>query len=482
EGALWWNSAFEKIGYKNAFQVKALPVDADPRDVRYTVIQWVHRATRGWSYGASVTDPRTGEIIKGHVTLGSLRVRQDFLIATGLTAPYNADNADVSKEKAMALARIRQLSAHEVGHTLGLIHNFAGSGNNRSTVMDYPHPQIDLRDGKLSLDNAYREGLGEWDNYVIAYGYGDFSAAQLEQLVKDAKTQGLEFIADQDARPTGGVSAAGHLWDNGSDAVAELNRLGEVRKTALANFGLHNIASGQPLSALQEALVPIYLLHRYQVEAVSKLLGGAYYEYELKGDYNSPKGLRWVDAKQQQQALQALLNTLTTDYLALPPALLQLIPPKAFGDSDGRESFQGRFGLAFDPLSAAEASANHTLQLILQPQRLNRISAAQQLDAVLDTVLGATIKQQLSRGPHQALQQRLAHVAFYQLMQSLTDKALAPEARAVMHNHLTKLANWLRKQDSASHQLLLSQWQSYLDTRQWQPVFIPKALPPGSPI
>lgn len=481
DGAMWWNSAFEQIGYKNAFQVKDLPADADPMDVRYNVIQWVHRATRGWSYGASVTDPRTGEIIKGHVTLGSLRVRQDFLIATGLTAPYGVDKADVSKQKAMALARIRQLSAHEVGHTLGLIHNFAGSGNGRSTVMDYPHPQVDLRDGNISLDKAYREGLGEWDNYAIAYGYGDYNAQELAGLVRAARAGGLQFMADQDARPAGGLSAVGHLWDNGADAVAELKRLGEVRKAALANFGLANIDSDQPLSSLQEALVPIYLLQRYQVEAVSKLLGGAYYEYELKGDYDTPKGLRWVDNNMQQQALEALLATLTPEYLALPDTLSTLIPPKAFGDADGRESFKGRFGLAFDPLSAAEASANHTLQFVLHPQRLNRISASGQLKAVLQAVLNGTIKYKAVKNQPQ-LQQRVAHVAFYQLMQSLTAKELAPEARAELQAQLTTLAAWLRKQDDAGLQLLHSQWQGYLQTGLWQPLFVPKALPPGSPI
>lgn len=481
DGAMWWNTAFEQIGYKNAFQVKDLPADADPMDVRYNVIQWVHRATRGWSYGASVTDPRTGEIIKGHVTLGSLRVRQDFLIATGLTAPYSSDNADVSKQKAMALARIRQLSAHEVGHTLGLIHNFAGSGNGRSTVMDYPHPQVDLRDGKIRLDNAYREGLGEWDNYAIAYGYGDYNSQQLAQLVQQAHANGLQFMADQDARPAGGLNAVGHLWDNGADAVAELTRLGEVRKAALANFGLANIDSGQPLSSLQEALVPIYLLQRYQVEAVSKLLGGAYYEYELKGDYDTPKGLRWVESSTQQQALDALLDTLTPEYLALPDTLLTLIPPKAFGDSDGRESFKGRFGLAFDPLSAAEASANHTLQFVLHPQRLNRISASGQLKAVLQAVLNATIKYKAVKNKLQ-LQQRVAHVAFYQLMQSLTAKELAPEARAELQVQLTAVAAWAKKQDDAGQQLIHSQWQGYLQHGQWQPLFVPKALPPGSPI
>lgn len=482
DGAMWWNTAFEQIGYKNAFQVKVLPEGADPMDVRYNVIQWVHRATRGWSYGAGVTDPRTGEIIKGHVTLGSLRVRQDFLIATGLTAPFTSEIADVSSQKAMALARIRQLSAHEVGHTLGLIHNFAGSANDRSTVMDYPHPKIDLADGKISLADAYREGLGEWDNYAIAFGYGDFTAAERAQLVKQAKQRGLEYMADQDARPAGGVSAIGHLWDNGSDAIAELNRLSAIRKKALADFGLNNIAAAQPLAALQETLVPVYLLHRYQVEAVSKLIGGAYYEYELKGDYATPKGFRWVSQQQQLAALQALLNTVSADYLALPETLLALIPPKAFGDSNNRESFSGRFGLAFDPLSAAEASANHTLQLVLHPQRLNRLSAQQQLAATLSNIVNATLKHQFDPRLQPLLQQRVAHVAFYQLMHSLTSTELAPEARALLHSELANLAVWLGKQKNADHQLLLSQWRRYTETGLWQPAFVPNALPPGSPI
>lgn len=482
DGAMWWNTAFENIGYKDAFQVKVLPEDADPMDVRYNVIQWVHRATRGWSYGASVTDPRTGEIIKGHVTLGSLRVRQDFLIATGVTAPYSNENADVSSQKAMALARIRQLSAHEIGHTIGLAHNFAGSANGLSTVMDYPHPKFTLKDGNISIENAYREGLGEWDNYIIAYGYGDYSEAELAQLTKQAKQQGLAYISDQDARPQGGVSALGHLWDNGSDPVAELKRLNQVRQVALANFGLNNIATGQPLSALQEALVPVYLLHRYQVEAVTKLVGGAFYEYELKGDYSQPKGVKWVDNKQQLQALEAMLDTVQADYLTLPNALLALIPPKAFGDSNNRESFKGRYGLAFDPLSAAEASANFTLKLILHPQRLNRLSGQQLLDTVLDKVIASTIEQKGAKGQQLLVQQRVAHVSFYQLMQSLTATELAPEAQALLHSKLHKLDRWLAKQKDASHQQLHHQWQRYLETNQWQPSFEPKQLPPGSPI
>lgn len=501
EGALWWNSAYEKIGYKNAFQVADLPKDADPMDVRYNVIQWVHRATRGWSYGYGVTDPRTGEILKGHVTLGSLRVRQDFLIATGLTAPYkqhdhnssseNAKQNDTSAAKAMALARIRQLAAHEVGHTLGLIHNFAGSGNSRSTVMDYPHPMLDLRNGKVTLDQAYREGLGEWDYYAIAYGYGDHSDAERLTLVKNAKQQGLEYMADEDARPTGGVSAIGHLWDNGADVVAELDRLSELRQLALTQFGLDNIASGRPLSSLQEALVPVYALHRYQVEAVVKLIGGAHYEYELKGDHPTAKGIQWVARDKQRQALQAILTTLSPDYLTLPASLLALIPPKAYGDSNGRESFQGRYGLAFDPLSAAEAAANHSVSLLLQPERLNRLSGQQQLDFVLGQLLETTVKQKwpvehvntdVAAQQKQLIQQRVGHVVFYQLMQSLTAPALAPEARAAVRGQLLQLAGFLKNQSNSSQQFMLSQWQQYLDTGLWQPSFVPKELPPGAPI
>lgn len=481
QGASWWDQAYQKLGYKDAFQVKDLPEDADPMDVRYNVIQWVHRATRGWSYGYGVTDPRTGEIIKGHVTLGSLRVRQDFLIATGLTAPYQ-QNGSTEAAKTMALARIRQLAAHEVGHTLGLIHNFAGSANGRATVMDYPHPQVDLRNGKLALDQAYREGLGEWDLYAIAYGYGDHNDSGRAALVQQAKQQGLQYMADEDARPEGGVSAIGHLWDSGADPVAELNRLSQVRTAALKQFGLDNIASNRPLSALHEALVPIYALHRYQVEAVSKLIGGAHYEYELKGDYDQPKGFRWVDTRQQQTALAALLNTLTPQFLALPKELLTLIPPKAYGDADGRESFQGRTGLAFDPLSAAEASANHTLSLLLHPLRLNRLSSQQQLDALLNTVLNSTILADSSDDPKGLLQQRVSHVAFYQLMHSLTHQDLAPEARATLLAQLTGLGKQLQKREDSTTQLIASQWQQYLQHGVWQPVFVPKQLPPGAPI
>ncbi|MEQ8515765.1 MAG: zinc-dependent metalloprotease, partial [Chromatocurvus sp.] len=276
DGARWWNDAFAAAGYRNAFRVEMLPDGADPMDVRYNVIQWVHRATRGWSYGYSVLDPRTGEIIKGHVTLGSLRVRQDYLIAQGMTSPFAGGNEEAQAISDMALDRIRQLSAHEVGHTLGLAHNFAASAHGRASVMDYPHPRIALNaDGGITLEGAYDAGIGEWDKLTIRYGYADFPADGSEReilstFLGNARKDGYEFISDPDSRASRQAHPRSHLWDNGSDAVAELERIIDLRDYALSRFGAHSIANGRPYSDLEEVLVPVYFYHRYQAEAVGK--------------------------------------------------------------------------------------------------------------------------------------------------------------------------------------------------------------------
>ncbi len=377
EGASWWNEAFEAAGFKNAFQVKVLPPDADPMDVRYNVINWVHRSTRGWSYGTSVTDPRTGEIIKGHVLLGSLRVRQDFMIAQGLIAAYeNGEEPDPRLEE-MALARLRQLSAHEVGHTLGLTHNFAASTNDRSSVMDYPHPYITISaDGRLDFSKAYDTGIGEWDKRTIMYGYSDFpkgtdEKAALQKILVQNNEMGLRFISDRDARPASGAHPDAHLWDNGTSAIEELSRLGKVRQKALDNFGVENIPIGSPMATLENVLVPLYLAHRYQVEAVAKLIGGVQYSYSVRGDgqvSNQP-----VATEVQKAALSALLATLDPDFLSIPKNIVELIPPQPMGYQRDRELFNTHTGLTFDPLAAAESSIDHTLRFLLNPERLARI-------------------------------------------------------------------------------------------------------------
>ncbi|MCB0632582.1 MAG: zinc-dependent metalloprotease [Saprospiraceae bacterium] len=377
EGASWWNQAYEAAGYKDAFQVKVLPEGADPMDVRYNMINWVHRSTRGWSYGSSVVDPRTGEIIKGHVLLGSLRVRQDFMIAQGLVEAYaNGEKAD-PRLLEMALARLRQLSAHEVGHTIGLTHNFASSYNDRASVMDYPHPYITLdKDGNIDFSKAYDVGIGEWDKRMILFGYQDFPEGtnekeELNKIIAENIRLGFRFISDRDSRPAGGAHPIAHLWDNGTSAIAELERLSAVRAKALSRFSEKNIAPGEPMATLENVLVPLYLAHRYQVEGVAKVIGGVNYTYAVRGDGTPTNEM--VDDAEQRKAIDALLATLSPDFLTIPESIIKLIPPQPIGYNRDRELFKINTGLTFDPLAAAESSAEHTLSFLLNPQRLARV-------------------------------------------------------------------------------------------------------------
>ena len=377
EGASWWNQAFEAAGYKNAFQVKLLPEDADPMDIRYNMINWVHRSTRGWSYGASVTDPRTGEIIKGNVTLGSLRVRQDYLIAQGLLAPFENGMPVDDKMLKMALQRLKQLAAHEVGHTLGLMHNYAASVSNRASVMDYPHPTVRLNAAEeIDLSNAYDNKIGEWDKVSIAFGYEDFPPGVIEEsalnkILTDVSKKGLQFISDRDARAAGGLHPQAHLWDNGTDAVTELKEVIKVRAKALSTFGEKNIRPGMPMAMLEDVLVPVYFYHRYQVEAVTKLVGGMYYTYALRGDGQIVT--KALSKEEQRRALDAIVDCLEPKFLQLPDKIVQIIPPRPAGYDFSRELFKKRTGLAFDALSPAETAADLPLSFLFNTERLSRM-------------------------------------------------------------------------------------------------------------
>ncbi|MBQ4849376.1 zinc-dependent metalloprotease [Pseudoalteromonas sp. MMG012] len=502
DGATWWNDAFIAAGYKNAFRVEILPENADPMDIRYNVIQWVHRATRGWSYGASVIDPRTGEIIKGHVTLGSLRVRQDILIAQALAAPFVKGDEVTERLHAMALDRIRQLSAHEIGHTLGIAHNFSASIKDRASVMDYPHPLVSFNnEGKLDITQGYAKGMGAWDKQVIKYGYSDFTATNeaqgLKAILAENRTQGLEFISDRDARAKGGAHPTAHLWDNGNDPSLELLRVLDVRSQALSTFGINNLQTGEALSQLEEKLVPLYLFHRFQVESAVKLIGGVDYDYEIRGEHPI-KGAQVVAKAQQQQALKAMLATLDVKTLQIPESILALLPPKAYGESKTRESVYGRTGLTFDAMALPEVSVNHTLNLLFNTQRLNRVaqqgartSAAFSLDDLLSQTYGYVFDHRSDTAMSEKLAQRVQYLTAKKLAElSLSDK-LDPEVQAQLRFYLAQLVadytqsglfNDVSKGDSAFKHYLSEQVQHFLISGKWLGSFKAIKTPPGSPI
>ena len=447
DGARWWNQAYEAIGYTNAFQVKMLPEGADLLDIRYNVIQWVHRSTRGWSYGSSVSDPRTGEIIKGHVSLGSLRIRQDFLIAQALQAPYANDDTSDQFALEMALARIRQLSAHEVGHTIGLAHNFAASTKGRSSVMDYPHPTLSLKDKKVDFTNAYDTKIGDWDKVAIAYSYGEYTGdedASLNKLLDDAFKNGARFITDQDARPQGSAHAYAHLWDNGANVSTELDNLLTIRKHAIANFSIDNIKTNQPYSVLEDVFVPLYFFHRYQTEGVTKVIGGLDYSYALKGDGSTI--VKRVPGKIEKKALVSVLKTLNIEELAIPKKLLNLFPPRAFNYGRTRESFKSKTGVAFDPFGAVETASAMTLGLLLHPERVTRLVQHKSLDnsqlglvEVLDEVIANSIQKSYKDSYYQELQNVVNYQVLNQLFHLSSNKDMYWQVNAIVNDKIDKI-------------------------------------------
>jgi len=486
EGARYWQPVFAKAGFPDGFRAELLPEGADPHDARYNIVQWVNRSTRGWSYGMSVSDPRTGEILKGHVTLGALRVRQDVLLADGLLSPYGEGDDERSVE--MALARIRQLAAHEIGHTLGLAHNFAASTNDRASVMDYPAPMVRFDEaGELDLSEAYAPGCGEWDELVIRYGYANFGASETEEeaglraVIAEASERGLHYLSDRDSRGSDRAHPLANLWDNGSDPVEYLQHELDVRRRALDNFGEGALRDGRPLAELEEVLVPVYLHHRYQLEAAVRSIGGVQYGYELRED-GEPLGLRPVAVERQRRALDLALQTLTPEFLALPESVRALIPPRAPG-SPGHRELQSEGDLFLDPAELAAASIEVTLEFLLDPGRAARLADQARRDP--DQLSWASVVKLVSlmassEVPEAGLsaQESLREAVLFHFMRLAGNPKLPSRVRKPAHAELLELAKTFGPDslEAAMVERFLTDPKLVLGTLE------PARIPPGSPI
>ncbi|GEQ86238.1 hypothetical protein ULMS_17460 [Patiriisocius marinistellae] len=496
EGARWWNQAFETIGYKNAFQVQLLPDDADPMDVRYNVIQWVHRSTRGWSYGGSVIDPRTGEIIKGHVSLGSLRIRQDFMIAQALmNKPFAERDDNYQPMLDMALARIRQLSAHEVGHTLGFAHNFATSATNRSSVMDYPHPTLSIANGEVDFRNAYAIGIGDWDKVTVTYSYSEADASnnfanekqRLNAILKNASDNGMRYITDSDARAQSGAHATAHLWDNGKNAALELEDMLRLRAVAMENFSIDNIKDGEPYSVLEDVFVPLYFYHRFQTEAAVKSIGGMDYNYAVKGDGQLIQKV--LPKAEQVQALKAVLKTILPTTLAIPADKLALFPPRAYGYPRDRESFKSKNGVAFDAIGAAATASDMTLKLLLNPQRANRLVQQKAMDKntlgfteVVDELIDATFGNFKGENYEQEINKTVQFNVVQHLMNVSVSGQSKPQIKAISMSGLQKISEMITKGNSAFDIFLHSEIDNFKRFPEKFKVMAAPKIPDGSPI
>ena len=497
EGASWWNQAFDAAGFINAFQVKELPPGADAQDIRYNMIHWTHRRTRGYSYGGSVQDPRTGEIIKGNVNLGSLRLRQDYLHGQGLQPGFDylssaGGNNDASVK--MALDRVRQLSAHEVGHTLGYPHNYLASSYGRESVMDYPAPLIEITEKEqLDFSNAYLQRIGEYDKLAVRYSYEQFppgtdEGEELAKIVQESLDRGLLFMAHNNNNFIGAGHQYASVWDNGDNLVDQLKTEIEVRRIGLANFSPALISEGEPYSDLEYVLLPLYMHHRFQLNSAAQSIGGADYRNAVRGDGQTPFNI--IDGEEQREALDTVLSTLSVNFLKLPRNILELLPPAAYRHNQG-EAFPGRSGLLFDALGAAEGSANLSIQTLLHPARMQRLVSYgsmgdfPSLEEVVDTLLERTWGAETPEDDYgQQILNVVQKVTVDEMIIQASNTESSGEVRAVLASRLTALASELesRRNTTAHEEATAAEIRRWLQRAPGAETAPALQMPPGDPI
>ncbi|EOR93050.1 : hypothetical protein [Arcticibacter svalbardensis MN12-7] len=499
DGGAWWNQAFEAAGFKNAFQIQELPEGADPMDIRYNVVNWITRSgnpARGFSSGASFVDPRTGEIIKGVVTLGSDRHRQDYLIAEGLLLPYK-NGKTVSKEmEEMSLARIRQLSAHEIGHTLGFNHNFAASSKDRGSVMDYPYPKFSMKaDGSIDISDAYAVGIGSWDKRAVMWGYTEFKKGTdenvaLDNIMKETLAQGFIYIPDIG----GNAHPSSHQWDDGENPIDQMTHIMKVRRKILDDFSENAIPDGQPMATIEEVLVPAYLLHRYQIEAVAKSIGGLYFTHAVKND--GQVVTRMVEPKEQWRAFESLMSTISPEALALPEKLIRNIPPRPSGYPASVETFKGYTGPTFDPIAAAESAASLSLSYMLDSERASRLIEYNGRDSknpsfieIADKLIAGTWKAPVVEGYKGELQTMVNNQVIRYLLVLAANTSTSEVVRGQALYEIENLKQWMNSRlasvkpaQKANILFALSQMEGFkVDPNKFQSP-APVVAPPGAPI
>jgi hypothetical protein len=503
EGAMWWDKAFEAAGFRNAFKVDVLPEGADPMDIRYNMINWVHRSTRGWSMGGSVSDPRTGEIIKATVTLGSLRDRQDYMIFEGLLSPYANGDERPAVLYETALKRIRQLSAHEVGHTLGIGHNYYDSTKGWISVMDYPVALAELKDdGTIDLSKSYHQNIGEWDKMAINWGYREFpnraeDTSALKKILDDAWDADLRYFTNQDID----IHPKADQWTNGANQTDELTRLMKVRRAALDRIGTNTIRTGVPTVMIEEPLVPIYMYHRYAVESTASSIGGQDFQYAMRGDNRT--AVAWVSGEAQRKAIDALAATLKPSELTIPKRILDLLPPRPPGYGMHRELFPRTTGEGFDPVNPAAIAADVTIGFVLQLDRAARMVAQNAVDQslpglgeVIDRLVRATFDQPTSGSYEQEVRRAEERVLIDRVMW-LAAASPNPQVRAIASLKLERLAARVRptgpaatgsqaESDRAHRTLMAADIKRFLERPMNDAmsarIMPPTPAPPGAPI